>query len=79
MKVLNKGSATIKFIADSRSVELHKGESTEIDPKTYSVLSKLFSSLVVVEEEPVIIKAKPAPIEKKEEKKPAKKKSKGKK
>lgn len=79
MKVLNRGSATIKFITGSRNVELHKGESTEIDPKTYLVLSKLFSGLLVAEEKEVIIEAKPEPIEKKTEKKPAKKKSKGKK
>lgn len=78
MKVLNRGSATIKFITGSRNVELHKGESTEVDPKTYLVLSKLFSGLLVAEEKEVIIEAKPEPIIK-AEKKPAKKKSKGKK
>lgn len=79
MKVLNSGATKIKFIAGSRSVELEKGASIEIDPKTYSVLHKLFGCLVEVKEEKeVIIEAKPEPIIK-AEKKPAKKKSKGKK
>lgn len=76
MKILNSGAAKIKFIAGGRSIELEKGASIEIDPKTYSVLHKLFGCLVEVKEEKeVIIEAKPEPIIK-AEKKPAKRKSK---
>lgn len=79
MKILNSGAAKIKFIAGGRSIELEKGASIELDSKTYSVLQKLFGCLVEVKEEKeVIIEAEPEPIIN-EEKKPAKRKSKGKK
>lgn len=76
MKILNSGATKIKFISGGRIVELEKGASIEVDPKAYSVLHKLFGCLVEdKEEKEVIIEAKPEPIIK-EEKKPAKRKSK---
>lgn len=79
MKVLNSGSIVIKYISGGRAVELKKGETVEMDEKTFSVLNKFFRGLEKVEEKSVIIESKPEKIEKKTEKKTTVKKSKAKK
>ena len=65
MKVINSGSAAITFITNGKHTVLQKGETADIDERTFVVLNKIFPALIAAVETEVVIESEPKPIEEK--------------